>query len=91
MGRAPSTVEGYLVEWILEAAPEGVDAWVDESTYAQIEDAAGEVGTAFLRPIFERLGGTASYACIRAVLAHLEVRNEPQPSPRAQTASETHE
>ncbi|MCB9841317.1 MAG: RecQ family ATP-dependent DNA helicase [Phycisphaeraceae bacterium] len=70
LGRARSTVEGYLGEFVLSEKPASIRAWVDEPTQARIEEAAREVGEGRLRPIYERLGGEVGYVQIRLVLAH---------------------
>ena len=68
--RARSTVSDYLAEFVATQRPPHIDSWLDASTYRAILQAAQDVGTQRLKPIFERLGGTASYDAIRLALAH---------------------
>jgi ATP-dependent DNA helicase RecQ len=75
--RAPSTACGYLVEFIHSRKPERVDSWVDDEAYRKIEEAAKDLGTVYLRPIYERLKEKATYDQIRIVIAHLQCRSSP--------------
>ncbi len=70
LGRAPSTVSGYLDEFIRTERPASITAWVDAATRERVERALESVGTDRLRPIFEHLGGEVPYWMIRAVLTH---------------------
>lgn len=76
VGRKPSTVSGYLGEFIEAQRPASIERWVNASTYTAIASAASEVGAERLKPIFERLKGKASYDEVRIVLAHLESRDD---------------
>jgi ATP-dependent DNA helicase RecQ len=69
--RGPSTIWGYLIEYIAINRSQPLDPWVDEATYRTVAEAALEVGTAYLKPIFERLGGSVPYEHIRLVVARL--------------------
>jgi ATP-dependent DNA helicase RecQ len=69
--RAPSTVCGYLVEFIQAQQPQHISAWVDDETVKKVEDAAGHLGTVYLKPIYERLDQKVPYDHIRIVIAHL--------------------
>jgi ATP-dependent DNA helicase RecQ len=77
MGRAPSTVRGYLEDFVREVKPASIGAWVDAGTYARVLAAAEETGSggagARLKPIFEQLGGEVGYDAIRLVLTHARV------------------
>jgi ATP-dependent DNA helicase RecQ len=70
-GRAPSTVCGYLVEFIQTRQGQQITAWVDEETVNKVTDAAEDLGTDYLKPIYERLNQKVSYDHIRIVIAHL--------------------
>jgi len=72
--RARSTTLQYLVEYIQAKRPESIEAWVDQDTYRTVAEAADEVGTQRLRPIFEHLDEAVPYDTIRLVARHLEVR-----------------
>jgi len=67
-GRAPSTVAGYLREYIEEARPESVSTWVEASI------ACGSGGK--LKPIFEHLEGEVPYDVIRIVVTHQQARSD---------------
>jgi ATP-dependent DNA helicase RecQ len=71
MGRARSTVEGYLAEFVRVERPELIRPWVDEATEQRVLEALEHVGDTGgrLRPIYEHLGGEVSYLAIRVVLA----------------------
>jgi ATP-dependent DNA helicase RecQ len=70
-GRAPSTVCGYLVEFIQTRQGQQITTWVDEETVDKVTDAAEDLGTVYLKPIYERLNQKVSYDHIRIVIAHL--------------------
>ena len=61
----------YLTEFIETQRPERIDAWVPPETSRAIAEALEEVGTAYLKPVLERLGGAVTYDEIRVVCAHL--------------------
>jgi ATP-dependent DNA helicase RecQ len=69
--RALSTVCGYLVEFIQSRPAQSMDPWVAPDSYGKIADAVKELGPVYLKPIFDRLGGTIPYEQIRIVVAHL--------------------
>jgi len=71
-GRALSTVSGYLVEFIHLRKPARVDAWVDDGTYSKVAEVVKEVGTVYLKPIYDKLQEKVPYDQIRVVVAHLE-------------------
>lgn len=70
IGRAASTTNDYLAEFIEARKPRDVDAWVDVATQARIDAAAQQSEDARLKPIFDALGGDVSYDAIRIVLRH---------------------
>jgi ATP-dependent DNA helicase RecQ len=78
-GRAPTTVWGYLDDFIASQRPERLDAWVDQRTYRAVAEAVAEVGTAYLKPIFEHLGGAIPYEHIRLVVTHLSIERQMPP------------
>ena len=75
-GRALGTTWGYLAEFIQNRRPEGLEPWINQKTYRAIADAVEELGTEYLQPVFERLGGKVPYEQIRLVVAHLNTRRE---------------
>jgi ATP-dependent DNA helicase RecQ len=77
-GRAPSTTWSYLVEFVSAHTPACLDAWIDPRAYRAVAEAVGEVGTVYLKPIFDHLGGTVPYEQIRLVLAHLDAQRPAQ-------------
>ena len=84
LGRARSTTLGYLAEFVEAHKPERLDAWVAPETYRAIAQAINEVSSAYLKPIFEQLGGAVPYGDIRLVTTHLAYH-------RSETNSESYE
>lgn len=82
MGRATSTVAGYLQQWIEEARPMSVEAWVPGVVQEKIVKAWEEVGRPWqLRPVMDALGaegvaqgGAVTYEQIRVVMAFERMR-----------------
>jgi ATP-dependent DNA helicase RecQ len=70
-GRARNTVVDYLCEYIREARPRSVSAWISNDQYQRIAAAARQVGTGRLKPIFIALGEKVPYDDIRLVVTHL--------------------
>jgi ATP-dependent DNA helicase RecQ len=68
-GRALSTVEGYLMEFIQEEAIDTPEPWVPRAIYDRVLAAAAELQAERLKPIFEALGGEVPYYQIRLSLA----------------------
>lgn len=73
---AHSTVASYLGEYLSAHRPESIERWVSDETRKAVLDAAGKTGADRLRPIFEFLGGKATYDEIRWVLSHETARSE---------------
>ncbi len=71
-GRALGTTWGYLAEFVETQHPARLDAWIDPKTYRAVAEAVKDVGTGYLKPLFEHLGGTVPYEHIRLVVAHLQ-------------------
>jgi ATP-dependent DNA helicase RecQ len=67
LGRARSTVTGYLRDYLIEKRVDDPSPWVAADQRARIEEAIGHVGAERLKPIFEHLGGTVDYDTIRIV------------------------
>jgi ATP-dependent DNA helicase RecQ len=72
--RAPSTVVGYLAEFLAAHPSHSSDAWIKPETVEAVMQAASEVGARYLKPIFEHLGGAVPYDQIRIALARHGVR-----------------
>ena len=68
MGRALSTVEGYLSSYLTERRATDPSPWVGAEDAAVIEQAIEQVGDERLKPIFEFLAGLQSYPAIRVVV-----------------------
>jgi ATP-dependent DNA helicase RecQ len=77
-GRARATVMDYLAEYVREARPRSITAWVPELLYQRVAQAARRVGIERLKPIFLHLGEEVSYDDIRLVVNHLTAGGEPQ-------------
>ena len=71
MSRAPSTVAGYLQQYIVARGISDPGRWVDPLTVQRIEVAASYNDTGRLKPLFEALHGEVGYDVIRIVLACL--------------------
>jgi ATP-dependent DNA helicase RecQ len=67
MGRAASTVNGYLVEFLRHEKRTDPAPWVDAATTERIAAAVEVVGLERLKPIFEALGGSVPYDQLRIV------------------------
>jgi ATP-dependent DNA helicase RecQ len=75
-GRALGTTWGYLAEFIQNCRPEGLEPWINQRTYRSIAEAVKALGTEYLQPVFERLGGKVPYEQIRLVVAHLNATRD---------------
>jgi ATP-dependent DNA helicase RecQ len=73
-GKSPSTVVGYLEDYVAERKPESVSPWVDDITYARVRSTAEQLKGAFLKPVFEALSGSVTYEQIRVVMKHAGLR-----------------
>ena len=82
-GRALGTTWGYLAEFIETRRPQRLDPWIDQKTYHAVANAVKDVGTAYLKPIFEHLGGKVPYEQIRLVVAHLNATLDARPAKEA--------
>jgi ATP-dependent DNA helicase RecQ len=69
MGRAVSTVEGYLTSYLTENRVTDPSPWVGAEDAAVIEQAIEQVGDERLKPIFEHLAGQQTYPAIRVVVS----------------------
>ena len=74
MGRALSTVRGYLADFIRHEKITDPSEWVDAATAERIAAAVEEVGDERLRPIFQRLNEEVDYDKIRIVVGCLANR-----------------
>jgi len=70
-GRANSTVNGYLSDFIAERKPSSIQRWVPDTVYNLIVATAKELGTAYWMPIRDKAGEAAPVDAIFLVLAHL--------------------
>ena len=68
-GRAASTVEGYLMEFIQEEGVGSPEPWVPRATYDRILETATRIQADRLKPIYEALGEEVPYSAIRLTLA----------------------
>lgn len=73
-GRAVGTSWGYLADYVAGTRPERLDPWIDRETYQKVSAAIDEVGSTYLKPIFEHLRGSVAYEHIRLVVAHRQAR-----------------
>jgi ATP-dependent DNA helicase RecQ len=77
MGRARSTVFGYLAEYVQASRPASIARWVDDETYARVVQAiedvqksAPEAERGRLGPVFAKLDSAVGFEIIRLVMAH---------------------
>ncbi|HEY9899337.1 MAG TPA: DNA helicase RecQ [Pantanalinema sp.] len=68
-GRAASTVEGYLLEFVQDENVTRPEPWLSRATYARVVEAAARLQAERLKPIYEDLGERVSYGDIRLALA----------------------
>jgi ATP-dependent DNA helicase RecQ len=71
---SPSTVNGYLADYILAEKPASIFHWVPEDVCERVAAAIEIHGTARLKPIFLELNEEVGYDHIRIVCAHLQAR-----------------
>ncbi len=76
-GRALSTVQDYLVDYILRERPNDVTKWIDKPTYDRVSEVARGLGTSRLKPIFVSLAESVPYEQIRLVVAHMQSQETP--------------
>ncbi len=75
-GRAISTAWSYLVEFAASHPSQSLDPWMDQATYQAVIAATQDVGTAYLRPIHERLEGKVPFEHIRLALARSRTKSQ---------------
>ncbi len=66
------TVMEYLAEYIRSEKPTSIETWVPLPRYRRIQEAARQVGTERLKPIYLALGEEVPYDEIRLVVAHIQ-------------------
>jgi len=71
LGRKPSTVAQYLVEYIQQGGITDPTPWVTPSVFARIREAVATVRAERLSPIYEHLNGEVDYGEIRICMACL--------------------
>jgi ATP-dependent DNA helicase RecQ len=71
LGRATSTVFGYLESYIRHRRVRDISRWLNRAEFELVESVFQDVGTERLRPIFDALEGRVSYEHIRLVVASL--------------------
>jgi ATP-dependent DNA helicase RecQ len=79
VGLKPRTVVTHLAEWIENRRPETIEAWISGADYDRIAAVAAEVGTDFLKPIFEHLNAEIDYDRIYIAVAHLRAQAATSP------------
>ncbi len=72
MGLKRGTIGDYLADFVRSERPASIEAWVDNVTCERVAEAARQVGTDRLKPIFLALGEKVEYDVIRLVVAHLQ-------------------
>jgi ATP-dependent DNA helicase RecQ len=82
LGRAKSTVHGYLMDYIRHHQITDPSRWVDEATQNLIAEQAHLAEMGRLRPVFEALEGKIPYEPIRIVMTCLEIANKIPATPK---------
>jgi ATP-dependent DNA helicase RecQ len=80
LGRAPSTVFGYLLEYLRHEVVVDWTPWVPDAVASQVLSVAGQHPGERLKPLFEHLQGAATYDQIRIVLCCHRNRGESETS-----------
>ena len=75
-GRAMSTVNNYLCDYIREEQPVSLDPWVLPDVYRLVSETIDRLQATALKPVFVALGETISYDQIRLVMAHKAMAGE---------------
>ncbi|MCA9087864.1 MAG: RecQ family ATP-dependent DNA helicase, partial [Planctomycetaceae bacterium] len=75
LGRARSTVSGYLVDYLREERVIDASPWVDSVKRQQVEAVIEQVGAGPLKPIYMALNEQIDYETIRVVLACFQNRD----------------
>jgi len=68
MDRKPSTVRGYLAEFVRRDNVTDASPWVEPDVIRRVQSAVAQVGGERLKPIFDKLGGQVSDEDIRIVV-----------------------
>ncbi|MEM9366567.1 MAG: DNA helicase RecQ [Planctomycetota bacterium] len=68
IGRATSTTEGYLIDFLKAENVTDASPWVDDATQQTILDNRDKLDEGRLKPLFEHLDGHVSYHAIRITL-----------------------
>ncbi len=71
---SPNTIAEYLGRWVEETRPRDISPWVSADLETRITDVAEKIGTDWLKPIHEALGGEVPYNDIRVVVAKVRSR-----------------
>ena len=71
---SPKTIAEYLGRWVEETRPTDISAWVSADVESKVTQAAEEIGTEWLKPIHDALGGEVPYEDIRLVVAKVRSR-----------------
>ena len=75
LGRALSTVHGYLEAYIRQRRVTDASRWIEKEELEQIASAVESVGSERLKPIYEFLQGRVPYERIRTAVACLSNRS----------------
>lgn len=68
LGKAESTITGYLMEYLERSGRTEAQPWVDRLSFARVTEAALRLEAEGLKPIFEALNGAVPYEQIRIAL-----------------------
>ena len=77
LDRASSTVTGHLIKYLRARRISDVTPFLPQATVERVTQAAEEVGTGRLKPIFEALEESVTYDDIRIVVTSLSIEQDP--------------
>ena len=76
LDRASSTVTGHLIKYLRARRISDVSPFLPQATVERVTQAAEEVGTGRLKPIFEVLEESVTYDDIRIVVTSLSIQQD---------------
>ena len=73
MNRSPSTVQGYLEEYLQQHPRESTLPWLHPEDAVRIKEFADTLAEQRLKPIFEHFGGEFTYDQLRTAMAWVPI------------------
>jgi ATP-dependent DNA helicase RecQ len=75
-GRAHSTINNYLCEFIRDEQPVSLDPWIQAETYQLVSSTIDRLQSTALKPVFVALDGKIGYDEIRVVITHKAMQGD---------------